>query len=121
MTKLLLYINEAIAAKNLVSCELKWTSRKLSPPKPPRNFERVTNETRRNKTLSLIGKQIASNTFYKQSLFCIKKKTMIIIESFDFCHLHSLFKPNKCRTEFTKGRPLSHLAKLVNGIHAIAY
>lgn len=33
-----------------------------------------------------------------------KTKTMAIIESFDFCHLHSLFKPNKCRTEFTKTR-----------------
>lgn len=33
-----------------------------------------------------------------------KTKTMVIIESFDFCHLHSLLKPNKCRTQFTKAR-----------------
>lgn len=38
MTKLLLYINEAIAAKRLVSYELKWTSRKNFPAETTEKF-----------------------------------------------------------------------------------
>ena len=46
---------------------------------------------------------------------------MAIIESFDFWHLHGLFKPNKCRTAFTKARRVLPSARVVNVIRTFSY
>lgn len=68
---------------------------------------RLKVKTRRNspKSNALVNRQTDHFEHILQTIpVFYKTKTMAIIESFDFCHLHSLFKPNKCRTEFTKTR-----------------
>lgn len=81
---------------------------KFFPRKPSeKNVVRPKVKNRRNSPKSnvLVNRQTDHFEHILQTIpVFYKTKTMAIIESFDFCHLHSLFKPNKCRTEFTKTR-----------------
>lgn len=113
MTELLLYISETCLTKNatrsyVVTFATANVSREIFPTKTIGKKSRAQKvKTRRNspKSSAFVNRQTDHFEHILQTIpVFYKTKTMAIIESFDFCHLHSPFKPNKCRTEFTKTR-----------------